>query len=383
MSNHALLGAVPAEVAGSVKNELSIHDGKSLAAGLFGGGALRLSRNRFPICSFLGGRSHLNWSIRPLIWLVVFTLRVNGWSAETGKHDEAVAFLKSYFESPPIVANCVVERVLFQKDGTEVARQYFQFRHQPGAYIVRQIPSTTPPEELDQAPIGDISGSVEGSVWYYHQGTHVRLPGITEPNFFVPEQGEAYVAATTLNSVLFWGINDVRPETLKWSESGKFNGATRRGGTVEGRILDSIHSRPIAAITRYNAETMHIFVDFKYDLLSFGNFPSELHFSVGSEKGPGFKEVVYRIHTYETNAVPLEDSFFKLSAYYKPPGTTVPEIIYTNNTPHRYEDGRLVPAKAPPTANRLYVVRAVYSILILSLSVGLFLVWRRARTNSR
>jgi hypothetical protein len=309
---------------------------------------------------------------------------MNGWGAETGQHREAVAFLKAFFESPPIVANCVVERRLFDRDGTETAREFYQFRHQPGGYVVRQIPSAVPPENLNIPPPGPISGLVEGSIWYFQQGVRIRLPEVAEPVFGQPGQTSAYVTATYMYNLLYWGINDVLPETMEWHEDGRFSGTTRRGMKVEGRIQSSVGSKPIQVVRRYDDERMHIFTDYKYDNPALGDFPSEIHPMVGTKQGPSFKEVMYKIHVFETNAVPLDNSLFKLEAYYKPADRAVSEIIYTNGVAYREDGGQLVPAKlGPPPPGRIQTVRVVYAVLILALTGGLFLAWRRMRAGSR
>jgi hypothetical protein len=302
---------------------------------------------------------------------------MNGWGAETAQHREAVAFLKAFFESPPIVANCVVERRLFDRDGTETAREFFQFRHQPGGYVVRQIPSADPPENLNIPPQGPISGSVEGSVWYYQQGAKVLLPEVAEPVFGQPGQGSPYISSTFMNNVLYWGINGVRPETMEWDEDGRFSGTTRRGKKVEGRILSSVGSKPIQTVRRSNNEPVYVFTDYKYDDPSLGDFPSEIHPMVGTEKGPSIKEVMYKIHVFETNAVPLDNSLFKLEAYYKPADRAVSEIIYTNGVAHRIERGQLVSVELPPPPpGRIPALRVVYAVLVLALTGGLILAWR-------
>lgn len=308
---------------------------------------------------------------------------INGWGAETGQHREAVAFLKAFFESPPIVANCVVERRLFDRDGTETAREFYQFRHQPGGYVVRQIPSAVPPENLNIPPQGPISGSVEGSLWYYQQSAKVLLPGLTEPVFGQPGQSSPYVTATYMHNPLYWGIGMASGGIMEWHEDGHFSGSHRRG-KFEGRILSSIGTKPIQTVWHSNDESVHFFIDYKYDDPALGDFPSEMHLMVGTKQGPSFKEVMYKIHVFETNAVPLDHSFFKLEAYYKPADRVVSEIIYTNGVAYREDGGQLVPAElGPPPPGRIQTVRVVYAVLILALTGGLFLAWRRMRASSR
>ncbi|GEM_PF-2268310 len=314
---------------------------------------------------------------------IILSSSYSSWGAERQPHAEAIKFLKTYFESPPIVTNCVVERRLFKPDGTETTREYFQFRRQPGAYVIRQIASPTPPETTAQPPLDIMTGVVDNSIWYLQNRTLIRIPDTSEPELTAPGQGTAYVSASTLNNVLYWGINDVRPETMKWVDDGSFTGITRRGGKIEGRILNSVGSRPVTTDLRFNGEQMHVFVDLKYDDPAFGNFPSEIRHSVGTANGPGFTEVVYKIHAFETNAVPLAGSFFKLDAYYKPPGPPLPEIIYTNGLAQRVDGGKLEPAGPLSGPVGVYGSRLIYAVLILAVTVGAFLVWRGLQARPR
>lgn len=330
-----------------------------------------------PVRSLLGSR--WLWESGALHFIGCLLICASGTLA-LANVDEAAARLDKLFRNPPVVSNLVYEEIRLQGDGQPESRRFFQGRWQSDGYVVRALSSLDQVAVTNIPPFGESTGSAGGDVWYYGSGTRVTVPGYPSPDFSLPGQGPAYVAASSLNNVLNWGINDLQPDTIKWETNGRFSGTTRRGGSVSGEILQARQALPTKLQVRYDGDVEPTLVDLEYNRSSTATmFPARIDYSRRGKSDQPQKMLGYVIHEYQTNGTPLPAMAFKLEAFHTVAHGIVSEITYSNGAPYRIENQRLTPVPMSVSATGIFWKKMAYGAIVLGLLLAMFFFRKRLK----
>ena len=308
---------------------------------------------------------------------------------------------KAHFISTPTIENCVFE----DDDKKSGETHLYQFRWQTNAFLFRQIPSLAEASSNHIALTDGYVGRYESNSW------SIQGAGPSGQLFLFPNAGNIwgirpkdanemslYMGEGELFSALYYGIFDLNPETVEWSENSKFTASSRKGEKMIGEITDVSSNGLPTRLEWHYAEArpgMDFIEEYKYDNANFGlpYFPSEFDFF--TENG-GEKQLadVFKILILETSSTPLEESYFDHDRYFFPPAASLHEpstLLFTNNElfdiSHGYpekvfsaSDAKLF-GNVKLTAINVKLVRLfLLGFLVLSV-IGLLIIWKHTNTK--
>ena len=313
---------------------------------------------------------------------------------------------KAHFKTTPVIENCVFERKVFSGNGQT---NLYQFRYQENAFMFRQILSLKDVFSNNIPTMLDYAGRFESNCWAidWTADTFGRLklfPNADQIWRKPPKNGDAmlvYADERQLFAALYYGIGDLNPTTVEWSEESKFTAFSVFGQKMLGEITEASHGRPTVLEWHYDDAPDK---QFRF-ILEYSYSPSDTNFDLSYypieiqlySKSNGQKKLgaAYKILMLKTNAVPLDKSFFDPNRYFVKPSLSHPRVsilLYSNNETYNISDGR--PEKVlPPSAiislensgiaKHIILIRIIFFGFLIISTIGLLFLWKQTKNKQK
>jgi hypothetical protein len=321
-------------------------------------------------------------------------------SQTNGQVSPIVPEWKAHFKATPVVENCVFERI------GNGQTNLFQFRYQENAFLFRQIRNLDDVSS-NHIPIMDFyAGRFESNCWAIDSTSDTfgllrifpNADNIWKKQPKTGNESGVFWASSTLFSALYYGIMDLDPATVEWSEESKFTAFRMDGRKIVGKVTEASQGRPTVLEWRFEKPPNTQFtLEYKYDVrLDLPYYPSEfrLFMNVNGGKELG---VVYKILILKTSTTPLEEDFFDPKRYFVKPPFRVPSrvstVLSSNNETYDISGGhpvKVLPSSMIPanisslkngggTITHAKSIRLFFLVFVVLSVIGFLFIWKRTK----
>lgn len=240
---------------------------------------------------------------------------------------------KAHFKNTPIIENCVFERKIFSDRGET---NLYQFRYQENAYLIRQIRSLDDVSSNYIPGMAFSAGHVGSNFWVIESGGVLKqFPNLEQP-IRNPQNGDVallFFAERYIFSTLYYGINNLDPQTLEWPEDLKFTALSIQGQKCYGEIIETSGGLPTVLKWHTDqAQRIQFILEYQYDTnLSLPYYPREMRLfkNIGGTKS---LSSVLKLLMLKTSELPLGEDVYDSRHYVAPSHNGNPTtIVFTNN----------------------------------------------------
>jgi len=308
---------------------------------------------------------------------------------------------KNHFTNTPVIQDCVFERVLLSE---EFHTNLYQFKSQKNAFMLREIGNTND-ADVDIIRVRlNYAGRFENNCWAIDWapdgfGTLKLYPNTTNIWSIMPGNGDfflAYVAERFFFSALYYGIPNLNPATVTWTEESKFTAKTVDGQEISGEVTEAVNGLPTVLVFRHpdaKDQTFRFILEYKYDSgLDLAYYPTEFRLFVKSGNKKKTLVDIYKILGLKTASKPLDESYFDPNRYFdktSAPKNRASILVYSNNSEYDVSGGlpQEVIGSSPAetlthlrrvTAHPQLIRFAIFGFFVVS-AIGLLLVVRHAK----
>ena len=208
-----------------------------------------------------------------------------------------------------------------------------------------------------------------------------------------------YMADRALVNVLYYGIGNLDPESIKWTSGATFTAVDVGGQKVNGRVTEVFQGKPTQLEWRYDGAPGNDFtfiLNYKYDKqFDLSYFPSEIQLFTNFD-GKKVLQLVWKIIVMNSSGQPLERHVYEPDRYFSVPSSISNRVsVLLNSNGATYEVSHGLPVKVFPASARgisntsplakkhPQLVRFLFISFALLSAFGVFFAWRRARTKTK
>jgi len=243
----------------------------------------------------------------PLVGLCLLLWCFAGSGQSPESNNSSLEYLKSFIVGPPAIRMLVLERTVESKSLTNA----YLVRYQNGDYFVREVMHASETfETVPARPEQLIAGRNKGQNWGYLFGyLHVLGPGNVDNR----AAGGARFADMIVGLIRCYGIVDLDPLSIRWTEAGSFVGRSVRNEVIEGQVVRSTDGK-VTSID-YATTSANGFVRRVRNLLNYGDaswpccYPREIVCEVKSD-GSWHTSSRLLLHQLEFADTPLGQELF-------------------------------------------------------------------------